>query len=475
VNLRLARAPFGACGMAAILAACSTPAPEPVDTARSLQTLQARSLDDPRLQRFIESARYGEPAQPAAPWDLDRLTLAALYFHPDLSIARSELGLAQAQAVTARARPNPGLAATLGRGAGGELFSSPWIVGAAVDFLLQSGDRRATRIAEADSAVQAARAALRQASWLVRGRVASALLDLWSAKVRLGPLHEQFELQVQRAQLYERRVESGQNPRDDLRRELAQRDRLTAELAQAESDFARARVDLAEAIGVPARALDGVVLATESLDQPPQVPDSALADSARQRALTERADVRDASARLEAAQADLQLHISYRWPDVRIAPGYLFEQGNNRYEATIGLEWPPSIEGPIAEARARRDLAANRLLALQARIIGQIDRAVSAWRTSAQQAASAEALLARAQQRESAAQAQFDAGSLDRPALLASRIDRIGAQLSLQAVRERQRRAMAALEDALEQVLEAGPTAPFPPQDIPTASAAAAP
>jgi hypothetical protein len=92
----------------------------------------------------------------------------------------------------------------------------------------------------------------------------------------------------------------------------------------------------------------------------------------------------------------------------------------------------------------------------------------------AQQAASAEALLERAQQREGAAQAQFDAGSLDRPALLASRIDRIGAQLSLQAVRERQRRAMAALEQALEQVLEPGQTAPFPPRDTPTASAAAA-
>jgi len=475
VNLRLARAPFGACGMAAILAACSTPPPEPVDTARSLQTLQARSLDDPRLQRFIGSARSGEPAQPAAPWDLDRLTLAALYFHPDLSIARSELGLAQAQAVTARARPNPGLAATLGRGAGGEFFSSPWIVGAAVDFLLQSGDRRTARIAEADSSVQAARAALLQASWLVRGRVASALLDLWSAQVRLGPLREQLDLQVQRAQLYERRVESGQNPRDDLRRELAQRDQLAAALAQAESDFARARVDLAEAIGVPVHALDGVVLATERLDQPPVVPDSALAESARQHALTERADVRDASARLEAAQADLQLQISYRWPDLRFAPGYLFEQGNNRYEAAIGLEWPASIEGPVAEARARRDLAANRLLALQAHIIGDIDRAAAAWRTLSQQAASAEGLLERAQQRETAAQAQFDAGSLDRPALLASHIDRIGAQISLQAVRERQRRALAALEEALEQVLEPRQTAPFPPQEIPTASAAAAP
>jgi cobalt-zinc-cadmium efflux system outer membrane protein len=475
VEGRWARVRFGACAWVALLVGCSAPAPEAVDSARLLQALQARRLDDPRLQRFIESARPTEAAQSPVRWDLDHLTLAALYFHSDLSIARSELGLAQAQAVTARARPNPGLAATLGRGVGGEFFSSPWIVGAAVDLLLESGDRRALRTAEADSSVQAARAGLQQASWLVRARVASALLDLWSAKARLGPLGEQLDLQTQRVQFYERRVESGESPREDLRRELTLRDQLAAALAQAQSDFARARVDLAEALGVPASALDGVALAIEPLDRPAVVPDNALADAARNRALTERADVRDARARLDAAQADLQLQISHRWPDVRLSPGYLFEQGNNRYEAAIGLEWPASIEGPVAEALARRDLAADRLLALQSHIIGQIDRAVAAWRTSAQQALSAEALLARAQQRESAAQTQFDAGSLDRPALLASRIDRIGAQLSLQAVRERQRRALAALEDALEQVLEPGQVPPFPPPDSPAASAAMTP
>jgi len=108
-------------------------------------------------------------------------------------------------------------------------------------------------------------------------------------------------------------------------------------------------------------------------------------------------------------------------------------------------------------------------------VIAQIDRAAAVWRTSAQQAISAEALLDGAQQRESAARAQFDAGALDRPALLATSIDRISADLSLHAVRERQRRALADLEDALEQVLEPGQSLPFAPEDSPAASAAATP
>jgi len=458
-----------------MLAACSAPVPEPVDTARSLQALRTRRLDDVRLQRFVESARPGPPAQSPPGWDLDRLTLAALYFHPDLSIARSELELAQAQATTARTRPNPAISAVLGRGAAGEIATSPWIVGAAIDLLLQPGDRRALRIEQADSGVRAARADLRQASWLVRARVFAAWLDLWGAQRRLDMLREQLELQAARAGLFERRLELGENSRSDLRRELAQREQLAAAVAQAETELARARVDLAAAVGIAAGALDGVALPIDSLDRPPTLDGRFLGDAARGRALTERADVRDAVARLEAAQAELQAEVSRRWPDLRLGPGYLFDQGTDKYELSIGLQWPSSIEGAVAEARARRDLAANRLLALQARIVGQIDRAGADWRTSAQLAQAAQALSDRMQQRERAAQAQFEAGSLDRPAWLAARIDRLDAQRSELAARERQRRALAALEDALQQMLEGEQPIPSAPEADPVASGATAP
>lgn len=467
-----ARALGGACGAVVLLVACAAPAPAPgpIDSTRSVQALQARRLDDARLQRFIESERPSRPTDAPVHWDLDRLTLAALYFHPDLSIARSQLRVAQAQALTARARPNPGLAATLGRGAGG-MLASPWIVGAAIDFVLESGDRRALRQTQTDLQVRAARADLQQASWLVRARVYSALLDLWSAQRRLDPLHEQLDLQAKRAGLFELRVESGENPRADLRRELTQRDQYAAALAQAEGELVQARVDLSEAIGVPVAALEGAPVSTEAFDRPPALDDSVLSDAIRERALSDRADVRDALAQIDAAQADLQIQLSRRLPDLRLGPGYLFDQGTNKYEVSIGLDWPRSIEGPVAEALARRDLAANRLLALQARIIARIDRASLAWRTSVQLAMACESLLVQVQQRERAAMAQFDAGSLDRPALLGARIDQLEATRALQAARERQRRALAALEDALQRPLEPGQAPAFAPEVDPGASA----
>lgn len=447
-----------------MLASCSLPAAAPIDTAQPLQALQQRRLDDPRLRRFIEAAQPAQAARSPARWDLQRLTLAALYFHPDLPIARSELDIAHGQAVTARARPNPGIVATLGRGAG-DFFTSPWIVGAAIDLLVQPGDRRATRVAAADASVRAARAALRQASWSVRARVYGAWLDVWSAQRRLDALRDELELQSQRAQLFARRVEAGESARAELRRELIQREQLAAAAAQAQEDLARARVDLAEAVGVPTPALDAIALAVDSLDSVPALDEGLLSDAARGRALAARADVLDALARVDVAQAELQAAASRRWPDLRLAPGYLFDQGNDRYEVTAALDWPASIEGPLAEALARRDLAARRLLGLQARILARIDRAAAEWAAATQRSHALEELLERQQQHERAAQAGLDAGSLDRPSWLAARIDLLEAQRALAAAHERQRRALAALEDALQQPVEPGEELPFPPED----------
>ena len=457
-----ARASGGACGVLLLLAACASPAPPKLEIAP--QALLDRRLDDPRLQRFIESeSRQANSAGRATDdWDLERLTLAALYFHPDLTIARSRLQMAQAHAQTARSKPGPGLSATLGRGAGG-LVASPWVVGAAIDFLLEPGDRRDLRVKQADALVGAAQADLRQASWQVRARVYAVLLDYWSAQRRVDPLKQQLDLQSHRAELLERRVAAGENPRADLRRELALREQLAAGLAQAQTDLAAARVGLAQAIAVPVAALDPISLSIDWLDGAPQF-DLAQVDVERRRdALTRRADIGDALFQLDAAQADLQAELSRRWPDLHLGPGYQYDLGANKYTVSMSLDWPRSRDGPVGEAAARRELAAAELLASQARVLSQIEYAVAAWQAAVPMLQSARAVTEHAQAGEQVANRLFDSGAIDRPALLAARIDRIESQRAGRIALERQRRALAALEDALQAPLEPGRREPVAP------------
>ena len=76
--------------------------PAPIVPAESAARLELRNLGDPSLQSFLEE-NVGHPLAPWPPktWDLGTLSLAALYFHPTMEIARARVGEAQAAVVTA--------------------------------------------------------------------------------------------------------------------------------------------------------------------------------------------------------------------------------------------------------------------------------------------------------------------------------------------------------------------------------------
>lgn len=77
----------------------------PADTAKGLES---RTLSDPGLHAFLEK-NLGKAVSPWPPrtWDIETLSLAALYLNPSLDPARARLQEADSAIVTAGARPNP--------------------------------------------------------------------------------------------------------------------------------------------------------------------------------------------------------------------------------------------------------------------------------------------------------------------------------------------------------------------------------
>jgi len=107
-------------------------------------------------------------------------------------------------------------------------------------------------------------------------------------------------------------------------------------------------------------------------------------------------------------------------------------------------------QGPIAESRARRELAAAKFLQLQAQVIAQVERAVAGWQSAQEQAQTTAELFAAAERQEKSIAAQVQAGA-------ATRMDSASAEIDLNSVRIAQldteaqaQAALGALEDALQ-------------------------
>jgi outer membrane protein TolC len=150
---------------------------------------------------------------------------------------------------------------------------------------------------------------------------------------------------------------------------------------------------LATALGLPRRALDGVNISFDNFRRPePEIP----AGEVRRHALVNRSDILAALAEYAASQSALQLEIAKQYPDIRLGPGYQLDQTDSKWTIGLAIDLPilSRNRGPIAEAEARRTESAARFLALQSRVVGELDAAVEDCRSALLKAQAADDLLA---------------------------------------------------------------------------------
>jgi cobalt-zinc-cadmium efflux system outer membrane protein len=438
--------------------------PAPIVPAASAQRLEARSLRDPGLKRFIEGD-LGHPISPwpMRQWDLQTLTLAAVYFSPEMEIARDQIAVAQAGITTAGEHPNPTLSLTPG-------IPSPYLFDLPLAFPIETHGKRGLRIEEARHLSSAAKIALAQTAWQVSSRVRKALLAYQIAVWNLDLSRSTERIETRRVALLGRMVAAGEASRPALQ---------TASLALSNTRFATseeggkvatAKAALAGAIGVPSEALDGIQIGWPNVAR---LPSLAMLSPRRIRreAVLNRLDVRRALDQYAAADAALRLQIARQYPNFNIGPGYAFEEGNNYFTVPLSLVLPirNRNQGPIAQAEALRKAAAANFLAVQASAIAQSEQALAAYRSALADLNEADRPIEGQHLRVRTTEHAVSAGEADRLQLNALLLEgTVYARQHLQALAQAQS-ALGALEDAVERPL--GPDARVSPARAPAPAA----
>jgi cobalt-zinc-cadmium efflux system outer membrane protein len=436
------------------LGACIHYQAQPIDPAQTAQAFAARSLDDPGLRAFVEASVEPPPETwPPPAWDLQALTLAAFYFHPDLDVARARWSVAQAGRATAGERPNPSV--TGGPGYNTTTRSpTPWVPFIGFDVPIETAGKRGHRLAEAAHLSEAARLELASTAWQVRSRVRSRVLDLWSASEEKGLREEQQALHDDNVRLLRLQWEAGAISAFELVQARLAADGSRLALRDAERLSAEARVRLAEAVGVPAGTLEGVPFSFGGLDT---APSAASLAGARAQALLSRTDVLAALSTYAATQEALQLEIAKQYPDIHLGPAYEYDQGDDKWTLGIGLTLPilSRNRGAIAEAEARRQEAAATFNALQARALSEIDQALAGYRGARRLQSEAEEIIANLGREEKTARSIFELGEISRSDLVALQLQLGATSLARLEAVTRARQALGALEDALQSPLPA--------------------
>lgn len=423
--------------------------PEPITPAASAARLESRSLDDPTLRKFIQT-NLGRT--PPTVWDPAALTLAAIYYSPDLRIARATLKNAEAAIITAGARPNPSIHVGPGYSSPPD---SPLFFESAFNLPIETAGKRGYRILQAARQADSARLQLAEAGWQVVARVHSAVLGLLIAQRNLALIQQEQSIRTELVRLTEAQVNAGELASPILASARIDLTNVTLQTHAAEGQLQQARADLAAAIGVPESALNGVQFSWPSLDHPPD--DQAVSGENIQRvAVLNRLDLQALLADYAAAEAALRLEVAKQYPDIQLGPGYNFEEGNNDYILGLSVTLPilNRNQGPIAQAEAQREKAAAVFSALQLQVIAQSRSALVAYKSALAQLREADRLVAQQAQRERLARRSFDLGESDKLTLTGVLLQTTTTERARLDPLNRARITLGNLENAVQRPLE---------------------
>lgn len=428
-----------------LLSSCVSFQSRPISAEQTSVEFSQRSLSDSGLKTFL-----AEQKAASGSWNVDRLALAAAYYHPDVALARAEADEVSAAIKTAKMRPNPVFTF-------GPQFASnrvnqytPWFLAGNLSIPIETAGKRSKRTEQALAAAEAARWRVSSRAWAARSRVRTAMLELHGARENIRLLETEQKLHDEAIKKLTAQMDAGDVSPFELTQARLMLNRARLALQDAQRLAATGEARLAAAVGVPLKAIRAVSLDFSSLQRLPAISTS----SSRRHALTQRADLLALLADYAAAEAALRLEIAKQYPDVRLGPGFDYNQGQNRWQLGVSLDLPINRNrGPIAQAEARRVTAEKRFLAQQNTIQGELDIALAAYQASKAKATTAATLAQEALAASDTTKRMVDAGQVSALELTRRQIEASTANVALMAANIEAQTAAGALEDAMQATL----------------------
>jgi CRISPR system Cascade subunit CasA len=318
-----------------------------------------------------------------------------------------------------------------------------------LNWLLRPPERRKLEIEIARTETGNARLQLMDRAWAVRSALAAALSEWEGGRRRLLVLERLAAAEDRLGALEARRVEAGEDsPIELVNRQQARID-IDRQQAELREQLNAAQTAAARALGLPPQALDGVAFAWPDWGEPPPVGEEARR-AAREQALLSRADLGAAIGEYSAAETKLKLSVARQYPQFELSPGYYWDHGIAKFPFDVGFTLPLNRnKGEIAEARAMRELAGRRMLALQSGIYGEIMAAERAERIARDGADAAQRQLQAARHQKTSADLGLKLGAADLSDQIGAEMMAVRAELELLQRRSELQSARNSLEDAL--------------------------
>ncbi|MFV1921400.1 MAG: TolC family protein [Methylotenera sp.] len=420
------------------LGCTTTPAEKPLDLKSSAENLVAKDPTSTTFNAFLSEHGYEQANLPLTHWDIDSLTLCALYYHTKLDLAKQQLALARLSLQTAAIRQLPTLNANLARSnqANGDI--RPWSYGLSIDIPIETYNKRGLKIEKAEKNVAIAEVDLAELAWQLRSQIAADLITYHQTQAEINLLEEELATQNNIVEMLEKRFNAGMASNTELTTARLLALKVQHQLKNKLAGLQKIDALLAADVGLTSEKFSKIKIKplsiTETLSRQQAVLEERLTtETLREEALLNRIDLRRRILQYAGAETEIKLQAAKQMPDITISPGILYEFGDRIWSLGFSrlLNMLQKNTALIEEAKQLRAVQGAAVENLQADIIASVTntkiRYASAKHTTEQaaQALDVQSTIADKMQK------QFDAGLIGKLDLTRYKLNTIIAKQQL--------------------------------------------
>jgi outer membrane protein TolC len=345
--------PALAVGLAlAVLTGCQSYQPRPLDSGEYLDAWSSRSADDESLRAFIDSLdqhHFFAPFDLQDGIDLHEAERIALFYNPDLRLARLRAGVDAANAQHARKWDDPELGIDAVRIT--ESVPDRWIVTSSLSITIPISGRLSAERQRTDATLRASLAAIAEQEWSTRAELRGAWVEWSATRLRAERTEHLLESISSLVESTDRLAQAGELP-------ATQASLFAIERLNRTRSLYRLRTE-AFALEQRLRALMGLSPDAELVLNPSLTPVDAIMIPDTGTLIERHPMLNRLRDEYAVAEATLLREIRAQYPDLTIGPAYESDQGQSRFGLIGGIPLPilnANARG-IAEARAQRELA----------------------------------------------------------------------------------------------------------------------
>ncbi|MGV3581713.1 MAG: TolC family protein [Methylophilus sp.] len=431
---------------------------KPLETEQALQKFQEKSIYSQDFKAYLLKQGYAEQAVPFKFWGLDELTYSALFYHPNLSLAKAKLALAQSNIEISGLKQNPAIGAQLSHSNLANGDKRPWAYSLQVEIPIETTSKRAIKVEEAQHLAEVAEMDVAEMAWSLRHQLKMDIIDYAENTEKIKLLEKQLTIYEKLITLYDKRLLEGLSSNIEVSRIKLQKQKIQYDLSNEQAKTSTIIAKLASDTGLTTEQF------TEATIQPLEVEallvahDKALTVEPiklQEDALLNRIDIRRSIAKYAAAEANIKLEVAKQTPDISLSPGVAFEFGDSIWSLGFAsllnlLNQHPAY---IKQAEQLRAVEGAQFESLQSSVISDLSQSYAKYTAIKQKLTQAknehlsqDALMAKFQK-------QFEAGLVDRIEITQASLNVLNAEQMVSNVEFELLRVQTEIENLMQRPL----------------------